>query len=143
MQKLKGIIIRRGIAFAIDWNLIFLISFGLFVSGPRFEIQYLLRPSIKMFSACGVLLGFLSFALLPLIKDCLFKGSSLGKLICGIKVYDNHSNETAGNFSLILRNFTFYFPFVEIIVALCNNGRTLGDMLSSSYIDLRKRTDDK
>ena len=143
MQNLKSILIRRLIAFVIDWNLIFLIGFGLFISGPEFKIEYLLRPSIRMFSAYGVLLSVLSFALLPLIKDCVFKGSSLGKLICGIRVYDNNSKDIAKTSSLILRNLTFYIPFVELIVALCNNGRTLGDMLSSSYVDLRKRAGDK
>lgn len=142
MQGSKSVYIRRFIAFVIDWNLIFLICFGLFISGPRFDVEYLLRPSIRMFSAYGVLLGALAFVLLPLFKDCLFKGASLGKLICGIKVYDNHSKDTAKTFSLILRNITFYIPFVEMIVCLCNKGRTLGDMLSSSYVDLRKRTEE-
>lgn len=139
MQNVKGVLLRRVIAFIIDWTIIILICLGLFISGPRFDVAYLLRPSIKMFSAYGVLLGILGFIILPLIKDCLFKGASLGKLICGIKVYDNHSNATAKSSSLILRNITFYIPFIEMIVCLCNNGRTIGDMLSSSYVDLRKR----
>ena len=58
-------------------------------------------------------------------------------------MYDNNSKDIAKTSSLILRNLTFYIPFVELIVALCNNGRTLGDMLSSSYVDLRKRTGEK
>jgi len=139
MKNLKNVLLRRSIAFLIDWNVILLICSGLFFSGPRFELDYFLRPSIKMFSAFGVLLGLLSFVVLPLIKDCLFKGASLGKLICGIKVYDEHSKDTAKGVSLILRNLTFYIPFIEMIVALCNNGRTLGDMLSSSYVDLKNR----
>ncbi len=140
MLGLRNIFIRRAIAFIIDWNLVFLICIGLFISGPRFDIEYLLRPSIKMFSAYGVLLGVLGFVLLPLLKDCLFKGASLGKLICGIKVYDNHSKDTAKISSLILRNVTFYIPFIEMIICLCNNGKTLGDMLSSSYVDFKIRT---
>ena len=143
MKNTKAVIVRRFIAFIIDWSVIFLISFGLFISGPRFEVEYLLRPSIRMFSAYGVLLGILGFVLLPLLKDCLFKGASLGKLICGIKVYDNHSKDTAKNIALISRNITFYIPYVEMIVCLCNEGRTLGDMLSSSYVDLRKRKPEK
>lgn len=143
MPNSKNVTIRRFVAFVIDWNVIFLIGFGLFISGPRFDIEYLRRPSIKMFSAYGVLLGILAFILLPLLKDCVFKGASLGKLICGIKVYDIHRKNTAGIFSLILRNITFYIPFVEMIVCLCNKGRTLGDMLSSTYVDLRKRTEEK
>ena len=135
----KNIFIRRAIAFIIDWNLIFIICFGLFVSGPRFDLEYLLLPSIRMFSAYGVLLGALGFVLLPLLKDCLFKGASLGKLVCGIKVYDCQSRDTAKISSLILRNITFYVPFIELIVYLCNNGKTFGDMLSSSYVDLKTR----
>ncbi len=139
MLNSKSILIRRAIAFVIDWNVIFLICVGLFISGPRFELEYLLRPSIRMFSAYGVLLGALGFVLLPLLKDCLFKGASLGKLICGIKVYDNHSRATAKISSLVLRNVTFYIPFIEMIVCLCNNGKTVGDMLSSSYVDLKTK----
>jgi len=135
----KNIFIRRAIAFIIDWNLILIICFGLFVSGPRFDLEYLLLPSIRMFSAYGVLLGALGFVLLPLLKDCLFKGASLGKLVCGIKVYDCQSRDTAKISSLILRNITFYVPFIELIVYLCNNGKTFGDMLSSSYVDLKTR----
>ena len=112
MKNTKAIIFRRFIAFVIDWNLVFLISMGLFTLGPRFEVEYLLRPSIRMFSAYGVILGVLAFIILPFIKDCLFKGASLGKLICGIKVYDNHNKETAKTGALILRNITFYIPLV-------------------------------
>ena len=138
MKKSKSVTLRRLIAFAIDWSVILVICMALFVTGPRFDTEFLLRPSIKMFSAYGVILGVLAFVLLPLFKDCLFKGASLGKLICGIKIYDNNSKTTAKIPSLILRNITFYIPFVELIVCLCNKGRTLGDMLSSSYVDLRK-----
>ena len=140
MKNTKAVIFRRFIAFVIDWNVVFLISIGLFTLGPRFEVEYLLRPSIRMFSAYGVILGILAFIILPFIKDCLFKGASLGKLICGIKVYDNHNKETAKTGALILRNITFYIPFVEMILCLCNKGRTLGDMVSSSHVDIRKKT---
>ena len=138
MQKSKNVMIRRAFAFIIDWNVIILICSGLFALGPRFDVEYLLRPSIKMFSAYGVILGILGFVLLPLFKDCLFKGSSLGKLICGLKVYDSRAQNIAKIPSLIIRNVTFYIPLVELIILLCNKGRTLGDMLSSSYVDLKK-----
>lgn len=139
MPGSKGIFWRRCIAFVIDWNIILPINFFLFVSGPRFDVQYLLRPSMKMFSAYGVLLGIAGFILLPLVKDCLFKGASIGKLICGIRVYDATTRETARLSSLILRNITFYVPFVELIVCLANKGRTLGDEISGTFVDLRNK----
>lgn len=139
MHGSNNILVRRCMAFVIDWALIFLICLGLFMSGPRWDVAYLLRPSLQMFSAYGGILGALGFVVLPLFKDCLFKGASLGKRICGITVYDDHSQDPAKTGALILRNVTFYIPFVELIVCVCNKGRTLGDMLSSSYVDLRNR----
>ena len=138
MKKAKNVVLRRFIAFAIDWNVIILACVGLFLLGPRFDIEYLLRPSIKMFSSYGVILGILGFVLLPLFKDCLFKGASLGKLVCGLKVYDSRTQNVAKIPSLIARNLTFYIPLVELIVFACNKGRTIGDMLSKSYADLKK-----
>ena len=138
MKKAKNVVLRRFIAFAFDWNVIILACVGLFLLGPRFDIEYLLRPSIKMFSSYGVILGILGFVLLPLFKDCLFKGASLGKLVCGLKVYDIRTQNVAKIPSLIARNLTFYIPLVELIVFACNKGRTIGDMLSKSYVDLKK-----
>ena len=138
MKKAKNVVLRRFIAFAFDWNVIILACVGLFLLGPRFDIEYLLRPSIKMFSSYGVILGILGFVLLPLFKDCLFKGASLGKLVCGLKVYDSRTQNVAKIPSLIARNLTFYIPLVELIVFACNKGRTIGDMLSKSYVDLKK-----
>ena len=138
MKKPKNVTLRRLIAFAIDWSVILVVCVALFVTGPRVDAELLLRPSIKMFSAYGVILGVFGFVLLPLFKDCLFKGASLGKLICGLKVYDSRTQTDAKISSLIIRNVTFYIPIVELIVLLCNEGKTLGDMLSSSYVDLKK-----
>ena len=107
MKKAKNVVLRRFIAFAIDWNVIILACVGLFLLGPRFDIEYLLRPSIKMFSSYGVILGILGFVFLPLFKDCLFKGASLGKLVCGLKVYDSRTQNVAKITSLIARNLTF------------------------------------
>lgn len=69
---MKRIIIKRMIAFAIDWCLVFVIGTMLFFTGPRFDLNYLRVPSVKMFSAYGVILGIVSFALLPLIRDIIF-----------------------------------------------------------------------
>ena len=49
MKKSKNVTLCRLIAFAIDWSVILVVCGALFVSGPRFDAQYLLRPSIKMF----------------------------------------------------------------------------------------------
>lgn len=135
----RKIIVRRAIAFSIDWVVIFGISFAVFISGPRFSVEYLLYPSIKMFSAYGVILGCLCFIFLPLVKDCLFKSASLGKWIMKLKVVNTNDYKSPSLGKLILRNITFYLPFVELLLLLANHGNTVGDMLSKTTVIVKDK----
>lgn len=118
----------------IDWNLILLLSFAMFLISPNFDWKYLSVPSTEMFSAYGVALGFLCLLILPLIKDCIFRNASIGKKIMGLRVVDRTTGQPPRFGKLLLRNITFYFYYVEIIAVLVNRGVSLGDMLSGTAV---------
>lgn len=127
-------IAKRIVAFIIDWNLIMLLCFAMFLISPNFDVKYLMVPSTEMFSAHGVILGLLGLAVLPLIRDCIFRNASLGKLIMGLRVVDQTTGQPPRLGKLLLRNLTFYLCYIEFIVMLVNRGVSLGDMLSGTTV---------
>ena len=130
-------IIKRMIAFAIDWNLIFIIGGLCLFVGSDFKEQ-ILMPSITGFKWYGVLLAFVCFFIIPLLRDLPF-GVSPGKLVMGLRVMDKITEEKASVPKLILRNITFYIPQIEFIVLLATRGRTLGDMISKTTVENRRK----
>ena len=130
----KKIFIKRIIAFAVDWCVIFLISAALFFTGPRFEWDYILYPSIKMFSAYGVILGTLSFILLPLLRDILLKGNSLGKRLCRLNICCKQVDKKVELWQLVARNVTFFVPFLDFIAWFLLRGKTIGDCISNTVV---------
>lgn len=124
--------IRRFMSFCIDWVAIFAVGFALSLLGPEFAPEYLLYPSIQMFSAYGVILSVLWFIAAPLCKD-LIGGASLGKHICGLRVAAKDGGK-AEAFALVLRNVTFFFAMIEMIVILANKGVRVGDMLAGTRV---------
>ena len=137
MNKVS-ISVKRIIAFIIDWNCICVLGIIFMFVSPNFDIEYILRPSIKMFSIWGLLLVVLNFLIMPLIKDCILNGASLGKWMLGLKVVNKDTKKTAGFLKLILRNILFYYPLIELIFMLINNGTTLGDLITGTTVGLRK-----
>lgn len=133
-------IVKRSFAFIIDWVLIWSISIAFFLMSPEFNIDYLLYPSVKMFSFYGIFLGILSFIILPLIKDIVFRNASLGKVIFGLRVADAKDGSMPSKAKLVLRNTTFYFPYIELVVLLICK-KTLGDMISSTEVVKKYRKD--
>ena len=133
---------RRMIAFLIDWCLVFVICPGLFMLGPRFDMQYLMYPSVKMFSAYGVIAGVLGFLLLPIFRDVICGGASIGKRIAGLRVVDRESGNKASVEQLLLRNLLFYFVAVDAIVILyryktIGKEASLGDEIAKTDIVYR------
>lgn len=126
--------IKRAIAFTIDWNLIFIISLVVFLSGPNFNPKYLIAPSTEMFSMFNVFLGILCFMVLPLVKDLMFKNASIGKLIMGIRVVNADNGDQPSTINLIKRNVLFYFPQIELILFLIKGGKTIGDIISNTIV---------
>ncbi len=134
----KKIVIRRIIAGLIDWNLIFIVGMLLLTSGPSFDFSYLISPSLQMFKGIPFLLGVVWMLAMPLLRDCVFGGASLGKLICGIHVRDLQTGKCPAFGKLILRGIFFWLILPEFVVILVNRGRSIADMASQTAVVLRK-----
>lgn len=128
------LLIRRFLAFVIDWNIMFGVAMALMLFGPGSNPEFLVRPSIKMFTSVGFLLGLLWFVIYCLFKDCLFGRRSLGKLICGLKIQNSETGDKASFGSLILRNITYVIVQIEWIVVLVNKGKRLGDFIAKTQV---------
>jgi len=126
--------LRRFLAFAIDWNILFGVTIALMFYGSGSSPEYLLFPSIEMLSSPGFILGAVWFFLYCLLKDCLFGRRSLGKLICGLIILNSETGEKASYSSLILRNITYVIASIEGIVVLLNNGKRLGDSFAKTQV---------
>jgi len=136
----KSIVIRRIIAGIIDWNLIGGVGFYLLTAGPAFDWSYLIYPSMQMFKGIPALLGLFWMLVAPFLRDCIFGGASLGKLICGIRVQDAQTGKTPAFGKLLLRGLFFWLILPEFIILLANRGRNLADMTSGTTVLLRKQS---
>ena len=134
------LLIRRFLAFVIDWNIMFDVAMVLMFFGPGSNPEFFINPSIKMFTSVGFLLGLLWFSLYCLFKDCLFGRRSLGKLICSLKIQNSETGEKASFGSLILRNITYLIAQIEGIVVLVNKGKRLGDFIAITQVVRHIRT---
>lgn len=128
------LIIRRIMAFVIDWSLVFVLGMLFTFVGPDFNTEWLLYPSVKMFSAYGVFLSIMTFLLLPFIKDCLFKNASVGKLLTGLRIVDKETSQNPRFINLCLRNLFFYIPVLELFFLLVNKGVSLGDKITGTRV---------
>ena len=128
------LLIRRFLAFVIDWNIMFGVAMALMLFGPGSNPEFFVYPSIKMFTSVGFLLGLLWFVIYCLFKDCLFGRRSLGKLICGLKIQNSETGGKAPFGSLILRNITYVIVQIEWIVVLVNKGKRLGDFIAKTQV---------
>lgn len=132
------IIIRRIIAGLIDWNLIFIVGICLLTAGPGFDWEYIIYPSLQMFKGIPFLLGLLWMLVVPILRDCIFGGASLGKLICGIRVRDAQTGKMPAFSMLLLRGVFFWLILIEGIILLVNNGKSLADIITKTVVTLRK-----
>jgi uncharacterized RDD family membrane protein YckC len=110
------------------------------LAGPAFDLQYLLYPSMQMFKSIPFLLGILWMTVMPLFRDCIFGGASLGKLICGLRVRDAQTGGKPSFGRLLMRGLFFFLILPECIVILANRGKGIADMASRTVVVLRKGT---
>ena len=127
-------LLRRFLAFAIDWNITYLIAITLMFFGPGTNPEYFFYPSFKMVSSPGFIMGILWIPLYWLFKDCLFGRRSAGKLICGLMVQNSETHEKASYGRLILRNITFPIIPFEGFIVIFNYGKRLGDLLAKTQV---------
>ena len=128
------LLIRRFLAFIIDWNIIFGVGMALMYFGPGSNPEYFYFPSIYMFKSLGFILGLLWMPLYCLFKDCLFGRRSLGKLICGLAIENSETGEKASFGSLIVRNLAYVIITIEGVVVLLNKGRRIGDLMANTKV---------
>lgn len=133
------LLIRRFLAFVIDWNIMFGVAMALMFYGPGSNPEYLLYPSIKMFTSAGYLLGLAWLPLYCLFKDCLFGRRSLGKLIFGLSIQNSETGRTASFGRLILRNITYVMVQIEGVIVFVNNGKRLGDTIAKTQVVRRNK----
>ncbi len=126
--------IRRFLAFIIDWNLTFGVTLAILSLGTLQDPDFLLRPSFETLFSLEFFLGLLWAPVYCLLKDCIFKGRSLGKLICGLAIVSSETGERPSVGSLILRNLTYVIVQIELIVTLVNKGKRLGDLIAKTEV---------
>ena len=87
-------------------------------------------------------IAFIVYGIYFMIRDALFNGKSIGKLIVGIKVVDLEGGKATLQKSF-LRNVIFLIPLVSYIIEYIamtssKEGRRLGDLFAKTKIEDEK-----
>ena len=121
--------LRRILAWIIDWNLCGIPALiYAFIFKTITEAQ-----GLKAVYALVFVLFVLSFPVLFVVRDVLFKGRSVAKRIFKLRVIDNETNELPKKQKLIIRNLFFFLYPVEFIMLLASD-KSLGDMVTNTTI---------
>ena len=131
--------IRRFLAFLIDWNVMFGVTLAILSLGTLKDPDFLLRPSFETLFSLDFFLGILWAPIYCLLKDCIFNGRSLGKLICGLTIVSSETGTRAPISSLIMRNLTYVIIQIELVVTLANKGKRLGDLIAKTEVVRRSK----
>ena len=121
--------LRRILAWIIDWNLCGIPALVYaFIFKTITEAQ-----GLKAVYALVFVLFVLSYPVLFVVRDVLFKGQSIAKRIFKLRVIDIETNELPSNRKLIIRNLFFFLYPVEFIMLLASD-KSLGDMVTNTTI---------
>ena len=102
--------LRRILAWIIDWNLCgipALIYAWIFMTITEAQ-------GLKALYALIFVLFVLSFPILFVVRDAIFKGRSVAKRIFKLRVIDNETNELPKKEKLVIRNLFFFIFFLII-----------------------------
>lgn len=102
---MKTVITKRAVAFIID---LFFLTFIIAILGE------ILNVTEFMFT-------YVYGIPILLVRDVIFGGRSLGKIIMGLKIVDVKTNKRASIWKLIVRNITSPIWFVDAIIIFSNN----------------------
>ena len=128
-------IIRRFLAFWIDWIVLWGGAYGVLALGLGKNTDLLMYPSFELFASPTLYLFLIWILVFILFKDCLFKGRSLGKMICKLVIVNAQNPEQKASFkALVIRNLTFIILQIELIIVLVNKGVRVGDMLANTRV---------
>ena len=123
-------IIRRIIAWIIDWNLSGLPC----MIYTTIFMEVFKRPS---FENIGYILIFILLVFLYIItfvfRDVIFMGRSVGKRIFRLFVLDKNTNEKASVSQRIMRNLFFFIYPVDGIVLIITK-ESIGDKIANTIV---------
>ena len=121
--------LKRILAWVIDWNL----------SGlPALTYALLFWTLLSDYKSNPILFALLvlfvlSFPVIFVCRDVIFKGRSPAKRIFGLCVIDNETNALPSNDKLIIRNLFFFIYPVEAIFLIATD-KSIGDNISATTI---------
>ncbi|MBQ7296003.1 MAG: RDD family protein [Clostridia bacterium] len=119
---------KRILAFLIDWN-VSLFPFILLFLAVLLPFQESVSPLIALFAASIIVCAMLMFVL----RDIIFKNSSIGKRIFGLNIYDKITLQEATKKQKIIRNlFLFLYPLDGIVLLI--TGETIGDRIAGTAV---------
>ena len=125
-----NVIIRRIIAWIIDWNLSGLPC----LLYTTIFMDVFQRPS---FQNIGYILIFMLLVFLYpvtfVFRDVIFKGRSIGKRIFGLYVLDKNTNEPASIEQRIIRNLFFFVYPVDGIILIATK-ESIGDRAVNTIV---------
>ncbi len=123
-------IIRRIVAWIIDWNLSGLPC----MIYTTIFMEVFKRPS---FENIGYILIFILLVFLYIIafvfRDVIFMGRSVGKRIFRLFVWDKNTNEKASVSQRIIRNLFFFIYPVDGIVLIITK-ESIGDKIANTIV---------
>ncbi|MGA2796360.1 MAG: RDD family protein [Thermoguttaceae bacterium] len=131
----SGFANRRNLAYILDGICLYLFCF--YGAILIYIVMLALGYSQKDLENSETLIGY-SLIIAFLFKDC-FSGYSLGKLICGVRVYNEKTGKPKGIGGSIMRTLPLFIPVIPIIVA-CQlpKGYRLGDSWSNTKVICKK-----
>ena len=126
----NNVLVRRIIAWIIDWNL----------SGIPCMLFLALNPDFARYPTLQnagvallfVLLVFL-YPVLFVFRDVIFNGRSIGKRIFGLYVLEKNTNEPASIKQRIIRSLFFFIYPVDGIILLATK-ESIGDKISNTVV---------
>lgn len=128
------ILLKRCLAFTIDWLIIGCIMVFVLLINPNFSIEYLMYPSIDSGVSINIFVS-MAFVLVAIIfKDFIFGDASIGKKVFGLRVVTKNSDIKPTKIQLIKRNLLLFIPQIEFFVLLFNKGRRIGDIIANTEV---------
>ena len=125
---------NRLVTMLLDHAIMTIIIFLLEVPAMVMRIMSLTHSKVPLPDA------FLRFSLYDVIifslyfnKD-IFLGQSIGKRILGFRVFNNKTGEPAGPLRCLVRNFTLLLWPVEVVAALVDKERRIGDYIAGTRL---------
>ena len=126
----KNLLIRRILAWIIDWNISGLPCLIYAIFFFDFFIRISLENTVIVFI---FLLLVILFPITFMFRDVIFKGRSIGKRIFGLHIIDKNTNETATVKQRIIRNL-FLFIYVVDGIFLLVTKESIGDNVANTVV---------